>query len=60
MTPHPVVIEQGQTLRQAAEIMAKNDFRHLPVVKCEKTGLTPLGMISVRDIIQNCIGKVKA
>jgi CBS domain-containing protein len=47
MTPHPVDIEPGASVSQAASRMVELVVRHLPVVKQGQL----VGMISARDIV---------
>ena len=46
MTPDPQSVSPDTTVEEAAEIMLKNGFRHLPVVD----GRTVCGVVSLRDL----------
>jgi CBS domain-containing protein len=46
MTPDPQSVSPGTPVEEAAEIMLKNGFRHLPVVE----GRTVCGVVSLRDL----------
>jgi len=47
MTPDPITISPGATIRDAASLMIKHSIRRLPVVEGEKL----IGLISVADLI---------
>ena len=47
MTKDPVTATSDMTADEAAQIMASNGFRHLPVVD----GRTVLGIVSLRDVL---------
>ncbi len=46
MTPDPQSVSPDTSVEEAAEIMLKNGFRHLPVVE----GRTVCGVVSLRDL----------
>ena len=46
MTPDPQSASPDTSIEEAAEIMLKNGFRHLPVVE----GRTVCGVVSLRDL----------
>jgi CBS domain-containing protein len=46
MTPDPQSVSPDTTVEEAAEIMLKNGFRHLPVVE----GRVVCGVVSLRDL----------
>jgi len=46
MTPDPQSVDPDTTVEEAAEIMLKNGFRHLPVVD----GRAVCGVVSLRDL----------
>lgn len=46
MTPDPQSANPDTSIEEAAEIMLKNGFRHLPVVE----GRTVCGVVSLRDL----------
>jgi CBS domain-containing protein len=46
MTPDPQSVGPDTTVEEAAEIMLKNGFRHLPVVD----GRAVCGVVSLRDL----------
>ena len=48
MTPDPLTIEPETSIEDAAEIMFKHNFRHLPVVKEGRA----LGIVSLRRLSQ--------
>lgn len=47
MTKDPVTAQADMDAEEAAQIMASNGFRHLPVVE----GKTVLGIVSLRDVL---------
>jgi CBS domain-containing protein len=47
MTPNPVTVQVGDSLRKVVEILANTQFRRLPVLDGEKL----VGIITLRDII---------
>jgi acetoin utilization protein AcuB len=47
MTRRPITVTPEATLRQASDLMTKNDVRHLPVVKSREL----VGIITERDIL---------
>jgi acetoin utilization protein AcuB len=47
MTRRPITVSPEATLRQASDLMTKNDVRHLPVVKSREL----VGIITERDIL---------
>jgi CBS domain-containing protein len=53
MTKDPVTATADMDSEDAAEIMAKNGFRHLPVVD----GNNVLGIVSLRDVLSARIRK---
>ena len=53
MTPRPTVVTTTTTVRDAAEIMARGHFRHLPVVG-DKGDLA--GMVDITDICRALLG----
>lgn len=53
MTTRPTVVTSTTTVRDAAEIMTRGHFRHLPVVG-EKGGLA--GMVDITDICRALLG----
>jgi CBS domain-containing protein len=46
MTPDPQSASPGTSVEEAADIMLRNGFRHLPVVE----GRTVCGVVSLRDL----------
>jgi CBS domain-containing protein len=54
MTPHPETVEAGETAQQAGVIMIHGGFRHLPVLD----GATPVGIVSIRDLMRNVLEDV--
>jgi len=53
MTTRPTVVTSTTSVREAAEIMARGRFRHLPVVG-EKGGLA--GMVDITDVCWALLG----
>jgi CBS domain-containing protein len=53
MTTRPTVVTSTTTVRDAAEIMTRGHFRHLPVVG-DKGGLA--GMVDITDICRALLG----
>lgn len=56
MTPDPQSVTPDTSVEEAAEIMLKNGFRHLPVVESR----TVCGVISLRDLFATRIRRPKA
>ena len=56
MTPDPQLAGPGTSVEEAAEIMLKNGFRHLPVVE----GRTVCGVVSLRDLFATRIRRPRA
>lgn len=50
MTTQPFTVEASATLKDAEDLMAKHQIRHLPVVKGQKV----VGIVSDRDIKLAC------
>ena len=48
MTRDPDTVGPDDTTRQAAELMVRGGFRHVPVVE----GSTPVGIVSIRDLMR--------
>ncbi|MCQ5340566.1 MAG: MFS transporter [Candidatus Methanomethylicia archaeon] len=48
MNKSPITIEKTATLREAAELMVKNNIRHLPIVENGRV----VAVVSVKDIIK--------
>ena len=55
MTPDPVTVSEGDTVREAARIMAREDTGVVPVVEGKKV----IGMITDRDIVVRLIAEGK-
>ena len=53
MTTQPTVVTSNTSVRDAAEIMTRGRFRHLPVVR-EKGGLA--GMVDITDVCRALLG----
>jgi len=51
MTRNPMTATSDTTVREAAEVMLTNGFRHLPVVE----GRELKGMVSIRDVLASGI-----
>jgi CBS domain-containing protein len=56
MTPDPQSAGPDTSVEEAAEIMLKNGFRHLPVVE----GRTVCGVVSLRDLFATRIRRPRA
>jgi CBS domain-containing protein len=56
MTPDPQSASADTSVEEAAEIMLKNGFRHLPVVD----GRTVCGVVSLRDLFATRIRRPQA
>jgi CBS domain-containing protein len=56
MTPDPQSAGPDTPVEEAAEIMLKNGFRHLPVVE----GRTVCGVVSLRDLFATRIRRPRA
>lgn len=56
MTVDLAVIKPEDDLNTAMSIMNKLKIRHLPVVESGKV----IGMISIRDVVNNLVGKLEA
>jgi signal-transduction protein with cAMP-binding, CBS, and nucleotidyltransferase domain len=56
MTTEVVCCDTHTTVTKAQEIMARHSIRHLPIVQ----GGTPVGMISIRDILAHQLSAVQA
>jgi CBS domain-containing protein len=56
MTPDPQSVSPGTSVEEAAEIMLKNGFRHLPVVE----GREVCGVVSLRDLFATRIRRPRA
>jgi len=56
MTPDPQAASADTSVEEAAEIMIKNGFRHLPVVD----GRTVCGVVSLRDLFATRIRRPQA
>jgi len=52
MTTHPTVIKATTSIRDAAEIMTTNRFRHLPVVGDARL----IGMVDIADVCRALLG----
>jgi CBS domain-containing protein len=48
MTRDPDTVGVDDTTRQAAELMVRGGFRHVPVVDGDK----PVGIVSIRDLMR--------
>jgi len=55
MTPDPVTVSEGDTVREAARIMAREDTGVVPVVEGKKV----IGMITDRDIVVRLVAEGK-
>ncbi len=55
MTPNPVCVSEGDTIREAARIMAREDTGVVPVVD----GKRVVGMITDRDIVVRLVAEGK-
>jgi CBS domain-containing protein len=55
MTPDPQVIAMTTTMAYALNLMSQGGFRHLPIVDDANI---PLGLISVKDIVDYLVGSV--
>ncbi|HEX9775978.1 MAG TPA: CBS domain-containing protein [Actinomycetota bacterium] len=53
MTKDPTTVEGDMDSEEAAQIMATNGFRHLPVVE----GKNLLGLVSLRDVLSTRIAR---
>lgn len=51
MTPNPITVTPKETSHHCMALMSEKRFRHLPVME----GTTVLGMISIRDIMDDII-----
>ena len=56
MTPDPQSVNPDTSVEEAAEIMLKHGFRHLPVVE----GRTVCGVVSLRDLFATRIRRPRA
>ncbi len=56
MTPDPQSVSPDTSVEEAAEIMLKNGFRHLPVVE----GREVCGVVSLRDLFATRIRRPRA
>ena len=56
MTPDPQSVSPDTSVEEAAEIMLKNGFRHLPVVE----GRTVCGVVSLRDLFATRIRRPRS
>ena len=56
MTPDPQSVSPDTSVEEAAEIMLKHGFRHLPVVE----GRTVCGVVSLRDLFATRIRRPRA
>ncbi len=56
MTPDPQSVSPDTSVEEAAEIMLKNGFRHLPVVE----GREVRGVVSLRDLFATRIRRPRA
>lgn len=48
MTREPETVDAASSTRQAAAVMIRGGFRHLPVVE----GGRPIGIVSIRDLMR--------
>ena len=48
MTPKPVMLSSGDSIRFALHHMSVGGFRHIPIVK----GLTPEGILSIKHVLR--------
>jgi CBS domain-containing protein len=53
MTRDPVTATPDTTAEEAAQLMLRNGFRHLPVVE----GRSLTGVVSIRDVLASGIGR---
>ncbi len=53
MTPDPVTVGMEMDVDEAIELMMRNGFRHLPVMR----GGQLAGVVSLRDIVRTQIGR---
>lgn len=53
MTPDPMTVDGGLSADEAAQIMASQGFRHLPVTE----GKRLLGIVSLRDVLSTKIAR---
>jgi CBS domain-containing protein len=56
MTPDPQSVSPDTPVEEAAEIMLRNGFRHLPVVE----GKTVCGVVSLRDLFASRIRRPRS
>ena len=56
MTRDPVTASPDTTAEEAAQLMLRNGFRHLPVVE----GRSLTGMVSIRDVLASGIRRRRA
>lgn len=52
MTPDPITATEETGAEEAANIMLKNDFRHIPVVDGDRA----IGVVSIRDVLGYTVG----
>ena len=55
MTTHPHVLTETSTIKEAAELMYKNDIGAIPIIDTKHEKLK--GIITDRDIIMRCISQ---
>ena len=55
MTAKPLTLTTDSTVKEAAELMQKNDIGAIPITNSENEKL--MGIITDRDIILRCISK---
>jgi CBS domain-containing protein len=55
MTPQPIVLESGQRVTQALQLMTSNKIRHLPLVEDGEV----VGMLSARDLLSEIIDELR-
>src|SRR6476469_6917867 len=48
ITPDPAIMTQDASAEEAGETMIERDFRHIPVVACDRA----VGIVSIRDVAE--------
>jgi CBS domain-containing protein len=51
MTPDPITVESALPVAEAATVMLRGGFRHLPVV----AGGSVVGIVSLRDLVRSLV-----
>jgi CBS domain-containing protein len=55
MTPNPIVLQIGDKVAQALQLMTSHQIRHLPLVENDEI----VGMLSVRDLLAEIIDDLR-